>query len=75
MGAHGRSPALPDIPRRELVALREYVRTGSHRGAAHELGIAESTCRQRMSALIGRLGVRNAAQAAWALREELEAEG
>ncbi len=65
---------IPAIPRRELVTLAAYLRTGSHKGAAHRLGISESTCRQRISALLGRLGATNAAQAVWALRAELAAE-
>jgi DNA-binding NarL/FixJ family response regulator len=63
-----------EIPRRELVTLRAYLETGSHKGAAYRLGIAESTCRQRVSQLLGRVGARNVAQAVWALRAELEAE-
>jgi DNA-binding NarL/FixJ family response regulator len=65
---------LPLIPRRELVTLIAYVETGSHRAGAHRLGISESTSRQRISSLIGRLGVRTTAQAVWVLREVLEAE-
>ncbi len=77
----GTSPAdsgaysAPAIPRRELVTLAAYLRTGSHAQAADALGISESTSRQRVSQLIGRTGARNAAQAVWALRRELEAEG
>jgi len=63
----------PDIPRRELVTLLAYLETGSHKAAAHRLGISESTSRQRISLLIGRLGARNATQVAWLLRHELEA--
>ncbi len=63
-----------DIPRRELVTLLTYLETGSHKAAAHHLGISESTSRQRVSLLLGRVGARNAAQAVWALRAELEAE-
>jgi len=66
--------ARPVIPRRELVTLLAYLETGSHKMAAHRLGICESTSRQRVSQLIGRIGARNAAQAVWALRAELEAE-
>lgn len=62
------------IPRRELVALVAYLETGSHKAAAHRLGISVSTSRQRVSALIRRVGGRNAAQAVWALRVELERE-
>lgn len=64
----------PAIPRRELVTLLAYLETGSHKAAAHRLAISESTCRQRVSQLLGRVGARNAAQAVWRLRRELEAE-
>jgi hypothetical protein len=63
------------VPRRELVTLLAYLRTGSHAQAAHALGISESTSRQRLSVLLRRIGACNAAQAVWALRRELEAEG
>lgn len=62
------------VPRRELLTLLVYVETGSHKAAAHRLAISESTCRQRISQLLGRLGATNAAQAVWQLRHELEAE-
>ena len=62
------------IPRRELLTLFAYVHAGSHKAAAHRLGIAESTCRQRMSSLLARIGVGNVAQAVWLLRRELEVE-
>lgn len=62
------------IPRRELVTLLAYLEAGSHKAAAHRLGIAESTCRQRMSSLLARIGAGNVAQAVWLLRRELEAE-
>jgi len=62
------------IPRRELVSLLAYVEMGSHSTAAHRLGISESTSRQRVSQLIRRVGVTNAAQAVWRLRQDLEAE-
>lgn len=65
---------LPKVPRRELVTLLAYVDTGSHKAAAHRLGISPSTSRQRVSLLLGRLGVRNVAQAVWVLRRHLEAE-
>ena len=61
-----------EIPRRELVALRAYLETGSHKAAAHRLGISESTSRHRVSQLIGRVGAQSAAQAAWRLRQLLE---
>ena len=67
-------PARPAIPRRELVTLLAYLETGSHKAAAHRLGLSESTSRQRVSQVIRRLGVTNALQAAWALRAELDAE-
>ena len=63
-----------DIPRRELITLLAYIDAGSHKAAAHRLAIAESTCRQRVSALMGRVGARTAAEAVWRLRTELEAE-
>ncbi len=62
------------LPRRELVTLLAYVDAGSHKAAAHRLGISESTSRQRVSQLIRRVGVTNAAQAVWRLRQDLEAE-
>ncbi len=62
------------IPRRELVTLLAYVEMGSHKSAARRLGISESTCRQRVSQLVRRVHARNAAQAAWLLREDLETE-
>jgi len=57
-----------------MVTLRAYLETGSHKAAAHRLGISESTCRQRVSQLIRRVGARNAAQAVWRLRQDLETE-
>jgi DNA-binding NarL/FixJ family response regulator len=65
---------MPTIPRRELITLLTYLEAGSHKAAAHRLAISESTCRQRVSSLMGRVGARNAAQAVWRLRQELEAE-
>ncbi len=62
------------LPRRELVTLLVYLDAGSHKAAAHRLGISESTSRQRVSQLIKRVGVSNAAQAVWRLRGDLEAE-
>jgi DNA-binding NarL/FixJ family response regulator len=64
----------PVIPRRELITLLAYLDEGSHKAAAHRLGIAESTCRQRIWQLIGRVGARKATQAVWRLRQQLEAE-
>jgi len=63
------------LPRRELVTLLTYLDAGSHKAAARRLGISESTCRQRVSQLIRRVGARNAGQAVWRLRQHLEAEG
>ena len=60
------------LPRRELVTLLAYLDAGSHKAAAHRLGISESTSRQRVSQLLRRVGARNAAQAVWILRLELE---
>ena len=62
------------LPRRELVTLLAYLDAGSHKAAAHRLGISESTSRQRVSQLIRRVGARNAAQAVWRLRRDLETE-
>ncbi len=61
-------------PRRELVTLLAYLEAGSHKSAARRLGISESTCRQRVSQLVRRVEARNAAQAVWRLREDLETE-
>ena len=63
-----------DVPRRELLTLLAYVETGSHKAAAHRLAISASTSRQRVSRLMARIGARNAAEAVWLLRSELEAE-
>ena len=63
-----------DGPRQELLTLLAYVQTGSHKAAAYRLAISVSTCRQRVSRLMARIGACNAAQAAWMLRGELEAE-
>lgn len=63
-----------DIPRRELITLLAYLDAGSHKAAAHRLAVSESTCRQRISHLMGRVGAQNVAQATWVLRRELEAE-
>jgi len=54
-----------------LVTLAEYVQQGSHKAAAHRLGISESTSRQRVSELMGLVGAKNAAQAVWLLRDDL----
>ena len=62
------------IPRRELVTLLAYLEAGSHKAAAHRLGISESTSRHRVSQLIARVGARNAAQATWRLAPELDRE-
>jgi len=59
-------------PRRELVTLLAYLDAGSHKAAAHRLGISESTSRQRVSQLMKRVGASNAAQAGWRLRQDLE---
>lgn len=69
--AAGRGP----VPRREFVVLKAYIEHGSHKAAAHALGIAESTSRQRMSGLHRRIGARTMAQAVWLLRHQLEQEG
>lgn len=62
------------VARRELLTLLAYVETGSHKAAAHRLGIAEATSRRRVSRVIAKVGAENAAQAAWVLRRELERE-
>lgn len=62
------------IPQRELLTLLVYLETGSHKDAAHRLRIGESTCRQRISRLMARVGACNVAQAAWRLHDELKAE-
>jgi len=62
------------IPRRELLTLLAYLEAGSHKAAAHRLGVSEATSRQRISQLMGRVGVRNTTQAVWALRHELQTE-
>lgn len=51
--------------RRLEETLRAYLYHGSSKKAAHELGISESTVRQRLSAYYAELGVSNAAQAAY----------
>jgi DNA-binding NarL/FixJ family response regulator len=63
-----------DLPRRELLTLLTYAQTGSHKAAAHRLAISDSTSRQRVSRLLGRIGARTAAEAVWRLHSELEAE-
>ena len=62
------------VPARELLTLLVYIEAGSHKNAAYRLRISESTCRQRVSQLMGRVGATNAAQAVWLLRHELEDE-
>ena len=59
------------IPLRELLTLLTYVEEGSHKAAAHRLAIAETTCRQRVSSVMRRVGARNAAQAVYALHDDL----
>ncbi len=68
------APDARAIPRGELVTILAYVETGSHKTAAHRLGISESTSRQRVSLLIRRVGAGNAAQVVWRLRQDLEAD-
>jgi DNA-binding NarL/FixJ family response regulator len=51
--------------RRQLEALRAYIRAGSVAAAAYELGIGETTVRQHLSGLYRRTGCVNAAQAAY----------
>lgn len=73
-GSGSSGPPTPSIPRRELVTLVAYLEEGSHKAAAHRLGISVSTSRQRLSSLVRRLGVGNVTQAVWRLRQDLEAE-
>jgi len=53
--------------RRQHEVLRAYIQTGSAAGAAHALGISETTVRQHLSGLYRRIGCVNAAQAAYLL--------
>ena len=62
------------VPRRELLTLLAYLEAGSHKAAAHRLGVSEATSRQRIWLLLKRVGVRNTTQAVWALRHELQVE-
>lgn len=66
--------AVQPIPRRELVTVMAYLDAGSHKAAVQRLGIAESTCRQRVSLLMHRVGARNVAETVWMLRDQLEIE-
>lgn len=60
------------IPLSELATLYAYVVTGSHKAAAHRLGITPGTSRHRLSSLMSRIGADSTAQAVWKLRRELE---
>jgi DNA-binding NarL/FixJ family response regulator len=60
---HERSHAKAD--RRQLQALRAYIRACFVAAAAYELGIGETTVRQHLSGLCRRTGCANAAQAAY----------
>ena len=53
--------------RRQMEVLRAYIAAGSIAGAAHALGIAETTARQHLAGLYRRAGCANAAQAAYRL--------
>lgn len=53
--------------RHQVETLRAYLRLGSIKEAAEELGIAETTARQRLIAYYRAHGYKNAAQAAYAL--------
>lgn len=53
--------------RRQLEVLCAYIAAGSIAGAAHRLGITDSTARQHLSGLYRRTGCQSAAQAAYAL--------
>ena len=68
------TPKRSGIPRRELLTLLAYLEAGSHKAAAHRLGVSEATSRQRISLLLKRVGARNTTQAVWALRHELQTE-
>jgi DNA-binding NarL/FixJ family response regulator len=59
-----RQPASNRATRRQVEILRAYIDTGSIKAAAHEVGLAETTCRQHLSALSHRTGCANVAQAA-----------
>lgn len=60
------------IPARELTVLACYVRGGSTRAAAAELGISANTARCHLTMIRRRVGAINTAQAAWLLRDDLE---
>ena len=62
-------------PQQRAVLVVYYYEDRPMKEIADMLGISESTSRQRLSALFGRVGAQNAAQAVWALRRELEREG
>jgi DNA-binding NarL/FixJ family response regulator len=53
--------------KREIATLRAYLRTGSTKKAAAQLGVTDSTVRQRLARYYARIGVSNAAQAAYLL--------
>jgi DNA-binding CsgD family transcriptional regulator len=53
--------------RRQVEIFRAYITAGSVASAAQELGITETTVRQHLSGLYRRIGVANAAQAAYLL--------
>ena len=52
---------------RQIEVLRAYVRSGSHRAAATVMGISARTVQAHLTALRGRLGVHNEAQAVYVL--------
>ena len=59
------APGRQHPTRRQLEVLHAYIAAGSIAAAAPELGIAETTVRQRLSRLHDRTGCLNAAQAAY----------
>lgn len=55
---------MPDVPTaREIEILATYVRSGSAKAAAHDLGISSGTVRNALSMVQTRLGATNTAQA------------
>jgi DNA-binding NarL/FixJ family response regulator len=57
----------------ELEALRAYLAAGSVKGAAHAIGLRESTIKNHLLSARRRLGVRTNAEAVFRLYERLVA--
>jgi DNA-binding NarL/FixJ family response regulator len=57
----------------ELAALRAYLSAGSVKGAASQLGLAESTIKNHLASLRAHLGVQSTAQAVFLLYSRLTA--